>query len=157
MRDAHRIEDAASCCFRRCEIGVAVEVHHAGIGVASLHSGDDAERYRAVAAQHDWETIVSNNSGHSVSHCASHVNHRREAPRRGLDVIRRECGVDDVTQVHNVDACGAQAAHETGSAQSSGGLLLSGVMGAGAARRSNYRNSWTGHLVTIHSLLMVIV
>ncbi len=74
VRDAGRVEDPRALRRQRAEVGVAVHVSQSGAGMHPAETGDDAERDRAVAAQHERSQARLYEAGDCVGNLARNLH-----------------------------------------------------------------------------------
>src|SRR5256885_4316902 len=134
VRHAHRVEDARVCRLRRRQVGVAVEVDQAEIGLMAQQSGHDAERDGAIAAKHDRDQLALDRSLDGVGDLAGDLDHLRLALTLALDPIWRKADHREIAQVLEFEAGFSQRAHQPGCPQRGRCPFLPGAMGTGTGR-----------------------
>ena len=104
VRDAHRVEDPRVRRLRCRQVGIAVEVDQAEVGLMAQEARHDAERDGAIAAEHDRNQLALDRSGHGLGNLARDLDHLRLALTPALDAIRCKADNREVAEVLDLES-----------------------------------------------------
>jgi hypothetical protein len=136
--DAHRVQHAARRGLRGAQVGVPVEVDQRGAGIVPLQASQHAQRYRAVAAEHDRQPLPGQCHGHRVRDAAGHLDHGGQVARGGIGRVRGEHHPGHVAEVGHIQAGLPELADEAGRTQRGGRPVLARVMRSGAGGHAEH-------------------
>ncbi len=140
------------------QVGVAVEVDQANVRVDALGTGDDADRDRAVTADHQGQAPGRDDVGHGIGDVGRHLHDRGQIPPGRLSPVDAEYCPRQVACVGDGQASRAQPVNQPRGPQGGGCPILAGVVRPGTRRDSDHHplsHGWLPRVVTVKPRMLV--